>query len=115
MAFFATVCADDHRLANERFWYAILVGPLRGYPANGRRQGNRALVDLRYVDLLDVPMEILGEPRIPGALAWLDCSVSQCVDAGDHYVYIGQVESAEHCDSDTDPLVYYKAKYRQIS
>lgn len=54
-----------------------------------------------------------GCPRIPGALAWVDCSVSQAVDAGDHWVYIGQAEMADAVEG--DPLVYFRQAYGGVA
>jgi flavin reductase (DIM6/NTAB) family NADH-FMN oxidoreductase RutF len=53
-----------------------------------------------------------GCPRIPGAAVALDCRVEQCVDAGDHFVYIGRVEAVAF--SDAAPLVYYRSGYRAL-
>ncbi len=50
-----------------------------------------------------------GCPRIPGALAWVDCSVTQAIDAGDHWVYIGLAERADAADG--APLVYFRQSY----
>ena len=47
---------------------------------------------------LDCALGATGCPRIPGAVAWLDCSVHKAVDAGDHVVYIGRLEEAEARD-----------------
>jgi flavin reductase (DIM6/NTAB) family NADH-FMN oxidoreductase RutF len=44
----------------------------------------------RFVGL-DCTTGSTGCARIPGAVAWLDCTVQQSVDAGDHWVYIAQV------------------------
>ncbi len=54
-----------------------------------------------------------GCPRIPGAIAWLDCRVSQEIEAGDHVVYIGDVIDA--AASSDAPLVYFKGSYRRLT
>jgi flavin reductase (DIM6/NTAB) family NADH-FMN oxidoreductase RutF len=64
-------------------------------------------------DGLDCPPGATGCPRIPGALVWLDCSVHQAVDAGDHIVYIGQVEDAEV--QDQGPLIHFRGRYGEIA
>jgi flavin reductase (DIM6/NTAB) family NADH-FMN oxidoreductase RutF len=53
-----------------------------------------------------------GCPRIPGALAWLDCRVVEAVDAGDHVVYIGEVVAAE--GGTAQPLLYFRARYAAL-
>ncbi len=64
-------------------------------------------------DSLDCEIGATGCPRIPGALAWLDCSVQQAVEAGDHVVYIGRVEKAEV--EDLGPLIHFRGEYGEIS
>ena len=53
-----------------------------------------------------------GAPWIDGALAHLDCRVAQRVDAGDHTIFVGEVEAAEVFEG--EPLVYYNSAYRKI-
>jgi flavin reductase (DIM6/NTAB) family NADH-FMN oxidoreductase RutF len=54
-----------------------------------------------------------GCPRIPGALAWLDCRVVEAVDAGDHVVYIGEVVGADA--GTAQPLLYFRARYAGLA
>ncbi len=63
-------------------------------------------------DGLACTLGVTGCPRIPGALAWLDCSVQQAVDAGDHVVYIGHLEEAEA--GDVGPLLHFRGKYGSL-
>jgi len=53
-----------------------------------------------------------GCPRIPNALAWLDCEVTQGVEAGDHVVYIGHVIDA--AVNAGDPLLYFRGSYSAL-
>ena len=53
-----------------------------------------------------------GCPHIPGALATLDCRVVNAVDAGDHVIYVGQVEAAH--TTDATPLLYFRGRYRTL-
>ena len=53
-----------------------------------------------------------GCPRIPGALAWLDCRVAQAVDAGDHVVYVAEVVDAALRDE--APLLYFRGRYAEL-
>jgi len=54
-----------------------------------------------------------GCPRIPGAVSAMDCRVIDTVDAGDHLIYIGQVDAAHATDA--QPLVYLRGGYRALS
>jgi flavin reductase (DIM6/NTAB) family NADH-FMN oxidoreductase RutF len=54
-----------------------------------------------------------GCPRIPGALAWLDCRVVESVDAGDHVIYVGEVVAADA--GSAEPLLYFRARYAGLT
>lgn len=54
-----------------------------------------------------------GLPHLDGALAVLDCRVVQAVDAGDHTLFIGEVESARSAEG--LPLLYYRAGYHRLA
>ena len=45
-----------------------------------------------------------GLPRIAGALGWMACAVEQAVDAGDHVILLGRLESGVAVKG--APLVY---------
>ena len=53
-----------------------------------------------------------GNPVIAGALGWIDCSVHDRVDAGDHTLFIGRVEALETFDG--EPLAYFRGRYRSL-
>jgi flavin reductase (DIM6/NTAB) family NADH-FMN oxidoreductase RutF len=63
-------------------------------------------------DGLDCVDGASGCPRIPGALAWVDCRVSQAIEAGTHVIYVGAVEAAEI--SDRAPLGFYRGRYKAL-
>lgn len=85
--------------------------------AQGQHELSNTFADKRQepvrFDGLDCSLGATGCPRIPGAIAWLDCSVEQAVDAGDHVVYIGRVEQAEV--GECAPLLHFRGKYAQIN
>ena len=84
----------------------------QGQDQLSRLFANKEREELRF-DSLDCEIGATGCPRIPGALAWLDCSVQQAVEAGDHVVYIGRVEKAEV--EDLGPLIHFRGEYGEIS
>ena len=67
--------------------------------------------DLRF-DGLETRTAVTGAPLLPGALVALDCRVTGSLEAGDHTVYLGQVEAVETRQG--DPLLYYAGGYRRI-
>ena len=66
---------------------------------------------LRFVGL-DCAEGETGCPRIPGAVAAIDCRVENAVDAGDHVVYIGEVQAVDVTDA--PPLIYFRGAYREL-
>ncbi len=54
-----------------------------------------------------------GAPLFSQALASLECRVVQQIQAGTHWIVIGEVEKV-NCRSG-DPLLYYSGGYRQLS
>jgi len=55
-----------------------------------------------------------GSPWLPGSLAVLDCRTVAAHEAGDHVIYVGEVQ-AVHIDDAQSPLVYYDAAYRRLA
>ena len=62
---------------------------------------------------LNVPwMDHEGLPLIGGAVAQLVCSKVEAHAAGDHTLFIGQVEYSRYTDD--DPLVYFRGAYHEL-
>ena len=51
-----------------------------------------------------------GAPILYGIHAFLDCKVINTIDAGDHTIYIGQIEDTGWGE-DTLPLLYHRGEY----
>ncbi len=68
--------------------------------------------DKRF-DGLDYETGETGAPMIAGAVASLDCRVVAVHDAGDHVIYIGEVQDLRV--SDRDPLLYLRGSYGSFS
>lgn len=54
-----------------------------------------------------------GSPLLDGAVVNLDCRVVATYEAGDHVIYLGEIESSEV--HDRKPLVYWRGGYREIT
>ncbi|HET6153563.1 MAG TPA: flavin reductase family protein [Marmoricola sp.] len=60
-----------------------------------------------------------GAPVIEGVLGYIDCTVHQVIEAGDHYVVIGRVQELSFGDrgeaerAKTDPLLFFGGTYTQ--
>jgi flavin reductase (DIM6/NTAB) family NADH-FMN oxidoreductase RutF len=53
-----------------------------------------------------------GTPVLGGALAYLECRLHSTQTAGDHTIFIAEVE--EVVVRDGDPLLYFRSEYRDI-
>ncbi len=53
-----------------------------------------------------------GTPMLHGALAYLECRLRSAEVAGDHTVFIAEVEDLVVRDG--DPLLYFRGKYRKV-
>ena len=53
-----------------------------------------------------------GTPRLQGALAYLECRLHSSEDAGDHTIFIAEVEDVEVRQG--DPLLFFRGKYRKV-
>ncbi len=58
-----------------------------------------------------------GAPVIDGVLGYIDCTVHQVIEAGDHYVVIGRVKELAFGDRHSgesaagDPLLFFSGRY----
>jgi flavin reductase (DIM6/NTAB) family NADH-FMN oxidoreductase RutF len=54
-----------------------------------------------------------GVPVLDDALGFIECRVVDAHDAGDHTIYLGQIEHLEAFEG--DPLLFFRGKYRRLS
>ena len=55
----------------------------------------------------------LGVPLIDGAIAHMECAVTNVLEVGDHFVFFGKVLFAQF--SAGDPLLYFQGRYESIT
>jgi flavin reductase (DIM6/NTAB) family NADH-FMN oxidoreductase RutF len=53
-----------------------------------------------------------GTPRLQGSLAYLECRLHSAEEAGDHTIFIAEVENVVVREG--EPLVFYRGKYRKV-
>lgn len=53
-----------------------------------------------------------GTPMLHGALAYLECRLDSAQVAGDHTIFIAEVEDV--VVQDGDPLLFFRGKYRKV-
>ena len=54
-------------------------------------------------------------PLLDGALAVVECSVERCVEAGDHEIVIGRLQSSDLSGSGRDPLLHFRGAYAELA
>ena len=64
-------------------------------------------------DGLELSSGTTGAPLITSAITNLDCQVVAAHDAGDHWIFVGQVEQVVRRGG--DPLVYFGGAYKRIA
>ncbi|MDO9524024.1 MAG: flavin reductase family protein [Gemmobacter sp.] len=55
-----------------------------------------------------------GAPILEGVVAWIDCSIEQITEAGDHDLVLGRV-CAMGVDTDHPPLLFLRGGYGQMT
>ncbi len=62
----------------------------------------------------DVPIRtgVTGTPVLAEALGHLECRAVDIIEAGDHTIFIGQVEAAAAREG--EPLLYFRGAYRRV-
>jgi flavin reductase (DIM6/NTAB) family NADH-FMN oxidoreductase RutF len=58
--------------------------------------------------------EATGAPVFEDALAYLDCSLFDAVEAGDHTIYLGEVQAAEALRPEAPALTYFRGAWDRI-
>lgn len=53
-----------------------------------------------------------GAPRIEGALAHLECVITETLEGGDHVIHVGRIEHV--AVQAGDPLLFYQGRYRRL-
>jgi flavin reductase (DIM6/NTAB) family NADH-FMN oxidoreductase RutF len=53
-----------------------------------------------------------GTPMLQGSLAYLECRLHSAEEAGDHTIFIAEVE--EVVVREGEPLLFFRAKYRRV-
>jgi len=54
-----------------------------------------------------------GTPLLEDVIAHVECVVQECHPAGDHTIFVGQVESAETTEG--KPLTYFRGGYSKLA
>lgn len=64
----------------------------------------------KFADVPWKPTVATGSPLLDGVLGWVDCTVHQVIEAGDHFIVIGRVQELGTAPA-ADPLLFFEGKY----
>ncbi|MEF8777074.1 MAG: flavin reductase family protein [Haloarculaceae archaeon] len=72
----------------------------------------------RMTDLEESPFEteatttaVTGAPILEDSLAYLDCEVWKTVPAGDHTIYVGEVQALSVLEDEAPGLTYFRSEW----
>jgi len=109
------VCADKtsvtHSVIEQGRCFAINVLAAGQEELSNRFASKKD--EYRRFEGLSLEKGMTGAPLLPDVLASFDCSLVATHDAGDHDMYVGQVE--EIIVRDLEPLVFYHGRYRALA
>jgi flavin reductase (DIM6/NTAB) family NADH-FMN oxidoreductase RutF len=96
-------------MSSRRFGVSILAEDQLAIARYGSARGAT-----KFLEPFTEPDEGLsGSPFVTGALAHLDCELSEHLQIADHTVLFGRVRTARACEG--TPLVYHRRGYRRLS
>lgn len=109
------VCADRASnthgvIAEGRVFAAHILA--RGQEALSHRFSSKA-DEWRRFEGIGWTSGVTGAPILPGALAVLECRVVAGHEAGDHVIYVGEVEAVRLAEA--EPLLWYGGSYRRLA
>jgi flavin reductase (DIM6/NTAB) family NADH-FMN oxidoreductase RutF len=61
---------------------------------------------------LETTTAVTGAPILKGALGYVDCRTTQIVDAGDHTIFIGEIQALDAVEG--APLLYFRGAYHSL-
>jgi flavin reductase (DIM6/NTAB) family NADH-FMN oxidoreductase RutF len=61
------------------------------------------------------PGPVTGAPILDGALAALECGLTDVHDGGDHSIVVGEVLAATTLRPEAGPLVFFGGRYRRLA
>ena len=64
----------------------------------------------RFRDVAWAPSPVSGAPVLDGVVAWVDCTMANVVDAGDHVIALGDVHDLSVVSAKT-PLLFFRGGY----
>jgi flavin reductase (DIM6/NTAB) family NADH-FMN oxidoreductase RutF len=107
--------ADSHDLIDSGGVFAvnILAENQEQLSVTLSQKGTTELDAAHRLEGVKYTISKTGAPILYGIHAFLDCKVINTINAGDHTIYIGQIEDTGW-EANTLPLLYHRGKYGRI-
>lgn len=68
----------------------------------------------KFKDIRYTPSKFSDSPIINGCLGYIECSVKQIIECGDHYIFIGEAVDFVLSDNKKPPLIYFAKSYTSL-
>lgn len=104
---------DSHDFTQEAGNFAVNVLTSEQESLSNRFAGEHKEMDDPFYDI-EARREATGAPIFENALAYMDCTLHESHDAGDHTIYVGRVEDLDVQHPDADPLTFFRGKYGRV-
>jgi flavin reductase (DIM6/NTAB) family NADH-FMN oxidoreductase RutF len=101
--------ADSHGSIRAAGRFAINVLPQTGERIARRFAGDETGSKFEGIAWHE---EVTGAPVLDEALAWVDCTVRDAFDGGDHTIFVGHVAAGDAREG--EPLVYYRGGFNRL-
>jgi flavin reductase (DIM6/NTAB) family NADH-FMN oxidoreductase RutF len=110
------ICVDKKHLTNalilEGKPFAINVLHSEAAELSNRCAGFRGL-DGHWLDDIETRIETTGAPILAEAFAWVDCTLWQAYEGGDHTIFVGEIQAGGTTGG--EPLLWFARGYRRLS
>ncbi|MFD7441542.1 flavin reductase family protein [Streptomyces sp. NPDC059909] len=104
----------DDLLAEQPLWGVSVLSESQRHIAGRFAMKGRISDRLLFEDIAYTRGEVCGAPLVGGALAVLECTTQERVEAGDHTLVIGRVLEVGLPSGDGSPLMYFRGRYRHL-
>jgi flavin reductase (DIM6/NTAB) family NADH-FMN oxidoreductase RutF len=107
-----SAATESARSIAEAGWFGASVLGERAVEVarRGAARGEPKFVD----SYCDPRPDETAPPLLAGALAHLDCEVTQTLVVADHQLFIGEVREIVLCEEDGEPLLYFARAWRKL-
>ena len=105
--------SHTHKLVSKAGAFAVTILSAQQQDISERVAGRSSAETGDRLENLETETLDTGAPLIKGGLAYLDCRVSQKIDAGMNTLYVAEVVAARGYDHDR-VLVYHDRQYRKL-